>query len=46
MPTIKLSKGSKNRFAIKNGNGSKHDFKVRDLSLAESGRKEITIAEQ
>src|SRR5260370_13075773 len=46
MPTIKLTKGSKNRFAIKNGNGSKHDFKVRDLSLAESGRKEITIAEQ
>src|SRR6266446_1030378 len=46
MSTIKLPKASKNRFAIKNGNGSKHDFKVRDLSLAESGRKEITIAEQ
>jgi adenosylhomocysteinase len=46
MSTIKLPKSSKNRLAVKNGNGSKHDFKVRDLSLAESGRKEITIAEQ
>jgi len=46
MSTINLPKASKNRFAIKNGNGSKHDFKVRDLSLAESGRKEIDIAEQ
>src|SRR5882724_11093703 len=46
MSTIKLPKSSKNRLAAKNGNGSKHDFKVRDLSLAESGRKEITIAEQ
>jgi len=44
MATIKLPKASKNRLA-KNGNGAKHDFKVRDLSLAESGRKEITIAE-
>src|SRR5882724_7033477 len=46
MSTIKLPKTSKNRFAVKNGNGSKHDFKVRDLSLFESGRKEIVIAEQ
>ena len=31
----------------KNGNGkSTHDFKVKDLSLAEWGRKEISIAEQ
>src|SRR5882757_1036372 len=46
MSSIKLPKTSKNRFAVKNGNGSKHDFKVRDLSLFESGRKEIDIAEQ
>src|SRR5260221_3307819 len=46
MSTVKLPKTSKNRFAVKNGNGSKHDFKVRDLSLFESGRKEIVIAEQ
>ncbi len=45
MPTIKLPKTSKNRLAIKNGNGAKHDFKVKDLGLAEWGRKEITIAE-
>ncbi len=45
MATIKLAKSSKNRLAAKNGNGAKHDFKVKDLSLAESGRKEITIAE-
>ena len=37
MATVKLPKTSKNRLA-KNGNGAKHDFKVRDLSLAESGR--------
>jgi adenosylhomocysteinase len=45
MATVKLPKSPKNRLAPKNGNGAKHDFKVRDLSLAESGRKEITIAE-
>src|SRR5579871_2689377 len=45
MPTIKLPKTSKNRLAIKNGNGAKHDFKVKDMGLAEWGRKEITIAE-
>jgi adenosylhomocysteinase len=45
MPTVKLPKASKNRLVAKNGNG-KHDFKVRDLSLAEWGRKEIDVAEQ
>jgi adenosylhomocysteinase len=45
MATIKLLKTPKNRLAAKNGNGAKHDFKVKDLSLAESGRKEINIAE-
>src|SRR5271154_764205 len=44
MSTVKLPKSPKNRLP-KNGNGAKHDFKVRDLSLAESGRKEIDIAE-
>src|SRR5580698_9628366 len=44
MAAIKLPKTSKNRLP-KNGNGAKHDFKVRDLALAESGRKEIDIAE-
>src|SRR5882724_9892629 len=45
MATIKLPKTPKNRLASKNGNSAKNDFKFRDLSLAESGRKEITIAE-
>jgi adenosylhomocysteinase len=45
MAAIKLPKTPKNRLAVKNGNGAKNDFKVRDLALAESGRKEITIAE-
>lgn len=35
------------RGALKNGNGkAKNDFWVKDLSLAESGRKEIQVAEQ
>jgi adenosylhomocysteinase len=45
MATIKLSK-SRKTIISKNGNGSKHDYKVRDTSLAESGRKEIDVAEQ
>src|SRR5579885_874224 len=45
MATIKLPKSPKNRLVAKNGNGAKHDYKVRDISLADSGRKEITIAE-
>src|ERR1700675_1315725 len=45
MATVKLPKSPKNRLAAKNGNGAKHDFKVKDLSLAEWGRKEIDIAE-
>jgi len=43
MHTIKLSPPRAK--ASKNGNGAKHDFKVKDLSLAEWGRKEIDIAE-
>src|SRR3954449_5201223 len=45
MATIKLLKTPKNRLTAKNGNGAKHDYKVKDISLAESGRKEINIAE-
>jgi adenosylhomocysteinase len=45
MPTVKLPKSSKNRLAAKNGHGAKQDYKVRDLSLAEWGRKEISVAE-
>ena len=46
MATVKLPNAPKNRLAAKNGNGaSKHDFKVKDLSLAEWGRKEISVAE-
>ncbi|MDB6109556.1 MAG: adenosylhomocysteinase, partial [Pedosphaera sp.] len=45
MATVKLLKTPKNRLVAKNGNGAKHDYKVKDISLAESGRKEINIAE-
>jgi adenosylhomocysteinase len=43
MATIKLSPPRSKQ--SKNGKAS-HDFKVKDLSLAEWGRKEISIAEQ
>ena len=43
MATVKLPKTPKNRLS-KNGNG-KQDFAVRDLSLAEWGRKTIEISE-
>src|SRR5271168_3339092 len=43
MASIKLSPPRTK--AVKNGNGAKHDYKVRDIALAESGRKEINIAE-
>ena len=49
MPTLKLSPARARlaKPAGKNGNGSpKRDFHVRDLSLAELGRKEIGVAEQ
>ena len=44
MATVKLPKTSKNRLAA-TSNGKKADFKVKDMSLAEWGRKEISIAE-
>jgi adenosylhomocysteinase len=45
MATVKLPKSSKNRIASRAGNGSKNDYKVADMSLAEWGRKELSIAE-
>jgi adenosylhomocysteinase len=45
MATVKLPKTSKNRLAPRNANGAKQDFAVRDLSLAEWGRKTIEISE-
>ncbi|HVM61733.1 MAG TPA: adenosylhomocysteinase [Verrucomicrobiae bacterium] len=45
MATIRLSPSRKNP-TKSNGNGAKGDFKVRDLSLAEWGRKTIQVCEQ
>src|SRR3954471_7950330 len=46
MPTVKLPPPrSKAAAAPKNGNGAAHDYKVKDLSLAEWGRKTIEISE-
>ncbi len=45
MPAIKLS--PPRRAVVKtNGNGAKNDFYVRDISLADLGRREIEVAEQ
>ena len=46
MRTVKLPRTSKNRLAAKNGNGKNQDFKVKDLSLADWGRKTIHVSEQ
>ncbi len=49
--TVKLSparpkfKAGRRAASTRNGNGRLQDFKVRDLSLAESGRKAIEVAE-
>ena len=45
MSTVKLPKSSKNRLNAKSGPGHA-DFKVKDLSLAEWGRKTIDVSEQ
>ncbi|MDW8310565.1 MAG: adenosylhomocysteinase, partial [Verrucomicrobiales bacterium] len=47
MPTVKLppTRTKLARTVAKTGNGSKGDFYVRDLSLADLGRKEIEVAE-
>src|SRR5262245_12308585 len=44
MATVKLPKVSKNRLS-KNGQG-KADYKVKDITLAEWGRKTIQVSEQ
>ncbi|HTV62529.1 MAG TPA: adenosylhomocysteinase [Verrucomicrobiae bacterium] len=45
MPAIKLS--PPRRAVVKtNGNGAKNDYYVRDISLADLGRREIEVAEQ
>jgi adenosylhomocysteinase len=43
MATVKLPKSPKNRLAARNG---KQDFKVKDISLADWGRKTIDVSEQ
>src|SRR5881394_1972355 len=45
MATVKLPKSAKNRLSAKSANGQA-DFKVKDLSLAEWGRKTIQVSEQ
>ncbi len=45
MPAIKLSP-PRTKPARLNGNGAKQDYYVRDLSLADLGRREIEVAEQ
>jgi adenosylhomocysteinase len=45
MPKILLTPARPKSKPAKNGNGSGHDYKVKDISLAEWGRKEIVIAE-
>jgi hypothetical protein len=45
---IKLPRSAKNRLNRKNGDGppdTAHEFKVKDLTLADWGRKAIDIAE-
>jgi adenosylhomocysteinase len=45
MSTVKLSPPHA-KPATRNGNGAKQDYYVRDLSLADLGRREISVAEQ
>jgi adenosylhomocysteinase len=45
MATVKLAKSAKNRLTAKSANGEA-DFKVKDLSLAEWGRKTMQVSEQ
>src|SRR5947199_6177530 len=44
MPTLTKTNGKKN--AVANGKTRGQDYKVRDISLAEWGRKEISVAGQ
>jgi adenosylhomocysteinase len=45
MPSIKLS-SPRAKVAKTNGNGARHDYYVRDITLADLGRREIEVAEQ
>jgi adenosylhomocysteinase len=46
MPTIKLPPSrAKAPKAAKNGNGAAHDYKVKDITLADWGRKTIEVSE-
>src|SRR5580693_1717517 len=45
MAKIKLSP-SRRALVKTGGNGAKHDYYVKDISLADSGRREIEVAEQ
>jgi len=45
MPKIKLSPSRRTIVKV-NGNGAKQDYYVRDISLADLGRREIEVAEQ
>jgi len=45
MPAIKLTP-PRAKAAKTNGNGARHDYYVRDISLADLGRREIEVAEQ
>ena len=45
MPAVKLPP-SRAKIARANGNGAKQDYYVRDISLADLGRREIEVAEQ
>jgi adenosylhomocysteinase len=42
---VRLAKATQRALADGNGNGRSQDFRVKDLSLAESGRKAIGVAE-
>src|SRR5437762_305051 len=48
MPTVKLppSRAKTAKAATKNANGPRSDYYVKDISLAELGRREIEVAEQ
>ena len=48
MPTVKLppSRAKTAKAATKNANGPRRDYYVKDISLADLGRREIEVAEQ
>src|SRR5438067_13119809 len=48
MPTVKLppSRAKTAKAATKNANGPRRDYYVKDISLADLGRRQIEVAEQ